>query len=383
MITPEQFYKALSKNSVAFYAGVPDSLLKEFCAFLFDTHPEDKHIIAANEGSAVGLAAGYHLSTSTVPVVYMQNSGLGNAVNPLISLTDSKVYGIPLLLVVGWRGEVDASGNQIKDEPQHVKQGLITLELLETLGIDYRVISEETEQVEDIVSELIDLAKEQATPVALVVRKGTFSSYKLRKVFPVPDGTVLTREDAIGILTEALPEEALIVSTTGKASRELFEHRVSSKSGHQRDFLTVGSMGHASQIAAGLSIGDPGKSIFCVDGDGAVLMHMGGLSTTSELSNFNHIVLNNGAHESVGGQPTRGFDVDLCATAKAMGYARVMQAKTPIEIRDALAQMKTPRQGAAFLEILVLPGAREDLGRPTITPIEMKTAFMGNFSKEL
>ena len=379
MITPEQLYHVLSERGVEFYAGVPDSLLKEFCAFLFDTHPTDKHVIAANEGCAVGLAAGYHLATATVPVVYLQNSGLGNAANPLISLADSKVYGIPLLLIVGWRGEIAADGQQIKDEPQHVKQGLITLDFLETLGIEHRVISEDTQEIDDIVSGLVDLARIKSAPVALVVRKGVFSTYELREKYSAPAGTELKREEAIGILAEVLPDDALVVSTTGKASRELFEYRARSGSGHKRDFLTVGSMGHASQIATGLAIGDPERSIFCFDGDGAVLMHMGGLSTSSELCNVNHIVLNNGSHESVGGQPTRGFEVDFCATARAMGYENAMQARTPNEIREALIKMQEQQNGAFFLEILVLSGSREDLGRPTITPAEMKAAFMSNF----
>ena len=380
MIAPERLYNAFNACKVGFYAGVPDSLLKDFLDYLIDTHPEQKHVISANEGCAVGIASGYYLVTDTVPVIYMQNSGIGNAVNPLISLADPKVCGIPLLLMIGWRGEIGADNEQVRDEPQHIKQGLITLTLLETLGIEYRVISPDTTDIEEIVDELIGIAKKGSAPVALVVRKGTFSKYKRKKKnAPAPVGTVLKREEAIIALAEILPGNAVVVSTTGKASRELFEYRMRLKLGHGRDFLTVGSMGHASQIAAGIAIAERTRPVFCFDGDGALLMHMGGLSITAELPNLKHIVFNNGSHESVGGQPTRGFEVDFCGVARAMGYERIMQARTRDEIRLALEKMVKHGRKASFLEILVLPGAREDLGRPATTPGDMKTEFMKNF----
>lgn len=380
MITPEKLYSVFCDNKIEFYAGVPDSLLKDFNCYLMDRHPENKHIIAVNEGCAVGLAAGYYLATNTISVVYMQNSGIGNAINPLVSLDDPKVYGIPVLLMIGWRGETGSDGLQIEDEPQHTKQGLITPALLDVLGIEYRVISADTVKIEEIVSELIGIARVKSAPVALIVRKGTFSKYEPReKQYTAPLVTMLKREEAIIVLAENLPENALIVSTTGKASRELFEYRVRSGSGHSRDFLTVGSMGHASQIAAGIAIAEKTRPVFCFDGDGAVLMHMGGLSTSSEVMNLHHIILNNGSHESVGGQPTRGFQVDFCAIARAVGYAKTMRAKNRDEILQALVEMSEPRGKAAFLEIPVRLRARQDLGRPTITPSEIKTMFMKNF----
>lgn len=353
-----------------FFTGVPDSLLKDFCAFITDHSSNKNHIIAANEGAAIGIATGYYLATGTVPVVYMQNSGIGNAVNPLVSLADEKVYKIPMLLVIGWRGEPG-----VKDEPQHVKQGEITLSLLDALNIPYAVLESEENDALVQVNKLIQEIKTKETPHALVVRANTFEKYKLKNR---PENLfTLSREEAMKLVVDQLKDSDIVVSTTGKLSRELFEYRERLQQGHSRDFLTVGSMGHSSSLALGIAIQKKDRSVYCLDGDGAFIMHMGASSTIGAVApaNFKHIVFNNGAHESVGGQPTIGFDITMTSIALASGYKNVFKAETAVEIQNALLKMKAER-GPTLLEIRVNCHSREDLGRPTTSPIENKLQFM-------
>ena len=365
MIDPGKLYKKLIDNGLDFFAGVPDSLLKDFCAYIEDH--SDKNTITANEGNAVGLAAGHYLATGRPGVVYMQNSGIGNAVNPLISLIDEDVYKIPVLLIVGWRGEPG-----LKDEPQHVKQGKLTLPLIECLGIDYSIIDESSniDKVWDKAEKLLEDNK----PYALIVKKGVFSPYKLQN--KKSNISEMNREKALELVIEQLEEDSLIVSTTGKLSRELYELREKRNETHDRDFLTVGSMGHTSQIALGAALSNPGKKVYCFDGDGSVLMHMGSLpiNASKKAANFKHIVFNNGAHDSVGGQPTVAGSVILSDIAKASGIEKSMQVKTEVELKKAVIRMV--EGDLDFLEILVKKGARSDLGRPTISPIMGKENFM-------
>ncbi len=370
MISCEFFYNLLVKGGVSFYTGVPDSSLKDFCAYVMDNAPEDRHIIAANEGGAIALACGHFLATRQPALVYMQNSGQGNAINPLISLADPDVYGIPLLMLIGWRGQPGT-----KDEPQHVKQGKITLSLLEAVGIPYRLLPQEEQPAALCVQDAFSLLNTTQTPVAIVARKGTFETYQL----PGRGGDVLqmSREEALQLVLENLASSDVIVSTTGKLSRELYEFRDHFRQGHSRDFLTVGSMGHSSQIALGIALAKPHRQVFCFDGDGAVIMHMGALAIVGSRKpqNFKHILFNNAAHDSVGGQPTAGFDVSFPDIARACGYKWVATANTPSETRANIARM-IAADGPALLEIKVRKGARPDLGRPKTTPIENKTAFM-------
>lgn len=368
MIEPSFFHGLLKANGTDFFTGVPDSLLKDFCAYVTDTVPEDRHIIPANEGSAVALAAGHYLAAKTVPLVYMQNSGIGNAVNPLLSLVDPDVYGIPLVLVIGWRGEPG-----VKDEPQHVKQGKVTCALLDAMGIPWVVLSDRPDEAESQVAECYRRIGETGAPYAFIVRKDTFSGYKLAKKRKNP--ATLSREDAIERVLLASGERDIVVSTTGKASRELYELRDKLGMGHARDFLTVGSMGHASQIALGIALEKKDRIVRCVDGDGATLMHMGGMAIVGNRKpeNFQHIVLNNGAHESVGGQPTVALEIDIASVARACGYASVAVVTTARELDEALA---TPGPGPRLIEARVTTGARADLGRPATSPAENKAAFM-------
>jgi phosphonopyruvate decarboxylase len=376
MLPCNDFYDALTKHNITFFAGVPDSLLKDICAYITDHTDSDRHIIAANEGNAVALAVGSYLNTGYPGLVYMQNSGLGNAVNPLTSLADPDVYSIPLLMLIGWRGEPG-----FKDEPQHVKQGKITLQLLETLGIPHSVLPEEPEQALLAMQEATRVMQQSLGPYALVVREGTFQSYALQK--RIVTAYEMVREDAIKIFAEWNQPEDIVVSTTGKASRELFEHRKHIGRIGQ-DFLTVGSMGHASQIALGIALMHPDQQIFCLDGDGAFIMHMGALATigTQRAPNFKHIVINNGAHDSVGGQPTAGFGIDIPSIARACGYTHAATAETCEQLVTQLDHLRASL-GPALLEVRVNRGARPNLGRPTTTPVQNKESFMAMLRKPI
>lgn len=374
MIDVEHFYDVLWNNGVDFFTGVPDSLLKSFCAYVTDHTPAERHIIAANEGAAVGIAAGHYLASGRLPLVYMQNSGLGNTVNPLLSLADEKVYSLPLLLLIGWRGEPG-----VKDEPQHLKQGEVTLSLLDAMQVPYAVLPEEEGEALAQVRGLIRKAQEESRPCAIVIRKNTFGKYKLRH--DAVNDYPVSREEALKLVVKYLGEKDVVVSTTGKLSRELFELRESSGQGHGRDFLTVGSMGHSSSIALGIALEKRERRVWCLDGDGAFIMHMGAVTNIGTLlpENYYHIVFNNGAHESVGGQPTVGFRLDVPAIGRACGYREVCSASTREEMERILSGFSACR-GPVLLELRLKTGSREDLGRPTTTPVENKNSFM-NFLK--
>ncbi len=376
MVSPEFFINRLKENGVDFYAGVPDSLLKNVCAYITDHLPAERNLITANEGCAIGVAAGHYLATSALPVVYMQNSGIGNAVNPLLSLADAKVYSIPMILVIGWRGEPD-----VHDEPQHVKQGEVTLPLLSTMGIPYEILPENEDNAGAVIDEMARMAKSESRPVALVIRKNTFDKYKLKNV--TTSDAPLSREEAMKIVVDNLPENAVVVSTTGKLSRELFEYRESKSQGHGNDFLTVGSMGHASSIALGIALAQPDRPVFCFDGDGAFIMHMGALSNIGALApkNLIHVLFNNGAHESVGAQPTLGRQINVNDIAKACGYAHATTVREESQISKALICSRDNSDGAMLIEIDVGINSRDDLGRPTTTPIQNKNSFMSILQK--
>ena len=370
MIDVKEAYEALIASGIDMFTGVPDSLLKNICAYITDTAPREKHIIAANEGNAVGIAAGHYLATGKPALVYMQNSGLGNTVNPLLSLADEKVYSIPMVLMIGWRGEPG-----VHDEPQHVKQGEVTLALLDAMQIPY-IILEDASQIKAQV----ELSLERKAPTAIVIRKGTFGSYKLKNARS--NNNPLSREDAMKLVVDHLKESDVIVSTTGKLSRELFEYREAKQQGHGHDFLTVGSMGHSSSIALGIALEKPNRRVFCFDGDGAFIMHTGALGIVASMNprNYFHILFNNDAHESVGGQPTIGYELDAVTIAKASGYKQAMRATTREEMIAALQQLENT-EGPVLLELRVKIDSREDLGRPTTTPIQNKEAFMEELSK--
>ena len=382
MIRASFFYQELAAYGINFYTGVPDSLLKNLCAYVTDH--ADHHIIAANEGGAMGIAAGHYLATGQIPVVYMQNSGEGNIINPLASLVDKEVYNIPVLLVIGWRGKPG-----VHDEPQHVKQGKVTLSLLETMGIPYSVLSKEEHEASLQIKQAVEKMQLSKECYALIIEKDTFEPYQLSTVSAHPELS-LSREEAIGIVASAIGPKDVIVSTTGMISRELFEYRTRNHQGHERDFLTVGSMGHASQIALGIALEKPDRRVWCFDGDGAAIMHLGGMAIIGSQAprNYIHVVFNNGAHDSVGGQPTVGLDIDLPTIAKAAGYKQVVSVFSKEELERCLDYARHDKEGGSrhdkvggnssplLLEVKVAKGNRKDLGRPTTTPVENKEALM-------
>lgn len=364
--------KLLEIIGADFYTGVPDSQLKALCNYLMNEYGIDAghHIIAANEGNCTAIAAGYHLATGKVPVVYMQNSGEGNIINPVASLLNDKVYAIPVVFIVGWRGEPG-----IHDEPQHIYQGEVTVKLLEDMGIKTFAIGKDTSD-EEVAAVMEEYRKILATgkDVAFVIRKNALSYDG--KVKYENDNTMV-REDIIKHIVKVSGEDP-IVSTTGKASRELFEIREANGQSHKYDFLTVGSMGHSSSIALGVAVNKPDAKIWCIDGDGAVLMHMGSMAVlgANAPKNMIHVVINNGAHETVGGMPTVAAGIDLVAIAKACGYPNAVSVDT-FDALDKELKCAKEKDELSFIEVKCSIGARENLGRPTTTAIENKENFMG------
>ena len=352
-----------------FYAGVPDSQLRPLCDCLMDAYGLDprRHIIAASEGTAAALAAGYHLATGRVPVVYLQNSGEGNLVNPAASLLHREVYGIPVILIIGWRGQPG-----VRDEPQHIFQGKITEKLLHLLDISTFAVKKDTTEAEILAQmEVFRQTLRQGGQVAFLIEKGAL---EFGKSIQYRNENTLSREAAIRQIAAVTGGDP-IVSTTGKASRELYEIREANRQPHDTDFLTVGSMGHASAIALGIALQRPGKRVWCLDGDGAALMHLGAMAAIGAAGpeNLIHVVLNNEAHESVGGMPTAAGRIDLPAIARACGYGKAASVSTP----EALAQVLAELPGAlTFLEVKCTIGARADLGRPTLSPQAQKEQFM-------
>lgn len=373
MISPQSFCDALCAAGADLFVGVPDSLLQPFCAYLQEHLPASQHVITANEGNAVAMAGGYHIATGRYGVVYLQNSGIGNAVNPLLSLADEAVYSLPMLLLIGYRGEPG-----VADEPQHVTQGRLTLPLLDTMSIPYLMLEQSfTPQLEACFAHL----NEAQTPIALVVKKGTFAPMETtsgaqKASFP------LTREEALSVMLPLLEATDVIVSTTGKTSRELFELREQRGESHAQDFLTVGSMGHTASIAMGMALGSH-KRIYCLDGDGSFLMHLGSLAIAAQTAadSFRYILINNGAHESVGGQPTVALDLDVSRILLGMGFSNVYTAQTVEEIKSGMQALADTPKSALILS--VKQGSRPDLGRPTTSPQDNKQAMMAMFSATL
>ncbi|MFY9194168.1 MAG: phosphonopyruvate decarboxylase [Methanoculleus sp.] len=372
MFSPKRIFDTIKDQGISFFTGVPDSLLKDFCAYVTDHVEERVHVIAANEGNAIALAAGWFMASGESALVYMQNSGLGNAINPLISLADPEVYSIPMLIMIGWRGEPGQP-----DEPQHSKQGRILTELLDVLELPWFVLDGSLEEPELVVVQACQVLRERMMPVVLVVKSGFFSHYSLQKGNATQ--CCISREDAMKIIVDLLEPGDLVVSTTGKLSRELYEYREAQGDGHGSDFLTVGSMGHASSIAMGIAARRLDQRVICFDGDGATIMHMGALAMIGQsgLNNLIHIVFNNGAHDSVGGQPTVGLDIDIPLIAKACGYREACSVAEPDDIKKSLNHLQFT-DGPAFLEVRVKKGSRKDLGRPKNSPLENRNAFMAN-----
>ena len=375
MINADKFLANLNKAGVNFISGVPDSLLKDLSFSLSKKKIVKNHIIAANEGGAIGLAIGNYIGTGNVPLVYLQNSGLGNTINPLLSLASPKVYGVPILIIMGWRG-----APKIKDEPQHIHQGQVTESLIRSMKFPFQILSKNETTALSQTKEAIKIAKKKSSPFFLLVKKNTFEKLHSKKISNISE---LNREETISECLNFLPKKSVIVCTTGMSSRELFEIRNKNKSGHFQDFLTVGGMGHASQIALGISESKPNRYVYCFDGDGAALMHMGALAIIGQSNSkkFIHILFNNGVHDSVGGQPTVGLKIDFCDIALACGYKSSSKVRTLKQLKSAIGKTKKSN-GPHFIEVLVNSGSRKDLGRPTSSPKNNKISIM-NYIKKL
>lgn len=365
-MAPEKFLNALKKSGVNFYTGVPDSLLKDFCSLvaqLDKTH----HITATNEGTAVSLAIGHYLGSQSTPAVYLQNSGLGNTLNPIISLAHKSVYQIPILLIIGWRGEPGSI-----DEPQHQAQGSITIPILDICGISHLVLSKKTSEKE-ITDFVLSSSSAKSGPFAIVVSKDGLSARntKVRSFYQ----TSLTRKSAIQIISQQIGRDDIIVATTGKVSRELLATRESARNTHT-DFLCVGGMGHASSISTGIAISNSNRRVFCLDGDGALQMHLGSAVTIGELApeNLFHIVFNNGSHDSVGGQPVAAPNLDYQSLFKALGYRHQWFASNVNEIEHAIS-LCYQNTGPIFIEIKIVSGQEDHLPRPTESPMTAVEKF--------
>lgn len=376
MISNIKFFNILKENEIDFFVGVPDSAIKNFISFITDKVDSNNHIITANEGTAISTAIGYQIANQKIPIIYMQNSGLGNAINPITSLVDEKVYKIPMILLIGWRGEPG-----FKDEPQHIKQGEITLSQLDLLGIDYEIIGEDEVTALEALCNIIESTKSSGKIHALVVKKNVFEKYDYSK--NIVSNSNLSRENALFEVMSYLSEDDIIVSTTGKLSRELFEYRENLNQAHHGDFLTVGGMGHASSIALGIALAKPKTNVYCFDGDGAAIMHLGAFTNLGQsgCNNIKHIIFNNGAHESVGGQKTYGFEISFTEIANSCGYSKTFYADDKDNLSTLFSQFQNCK-GPAFLEIRVGIDTRSDLGRPTTSPLENKIELINKLNEK-
>lgn len=373
MIDPAAFVAHLDELGVRFFTGVPDSLLKQLCSHIMDSLPREAHVIAANEGAAVGLAIGHHLRTGEPALVYLQNSGFGNAVNPLLSLADREVYGIPMVVLIGWRGQPG-----VADEPQHVKQGRVMEAMIAAMDLPCAVLPRQQQEAEACLTQAVRLASERSSPFLVLVAKDTFAPAPRSVDAPVVDDTPSrpSREEALGALMDRLGDDTINVSTTGMLSRELFELRQRTGRDASRDFLTVGGMGHASSIAMGIAMREFQREVWCLDGDGAALMHLGTLAVIADHDvPLFHVVFNNGVHDSVGGQPTSAGSVDLPSMAMAAGYRRALATDSLADIPAMVAALRAAG-GPSLLELRVRPGNRAGIGRPTRSPAAAKDVFM-------
>lgn len=372
MINQKRVLNTLQESGVRFFTGVPDSFLNGFCNYLLETIPEDRHVIAANEGNAIAIASGYYFSTGIIPLVYMQNSGMGNTLNPLVSLADRNVYSVPMILLIGWRGE---PGTELK-HPQHRTQGEITLKTLEMLDIPYVIAEDNDDKLEEQIRWAVKTAKEGKKQVAVIGRKGVFAGDKKGNI--VDDRYPLSREEAIEIILDTMPEDTVYTATTGRATREIYFLRERRGEGHQHDFLNLGSMGHASSVALGIALAKRNRNVVCLDGDSAALMHMGCFTMASKLNvpNFLHIVLNNGAHESVGGQPSAGQLVDFTKIAEGSGYRTIGKSvETKEELERAIREL-TAQEEAAFIDVRIHKGLKGELPPLDISSEELIQKMM-------
>ena len=375
MINQKKLFDALQEMSVDFFTGVPDSLLNDFCLYMVKNIPDGQHVMAANEGNAIAIAAGHYLATGNIPVVYMQNSGIGNATNPLLSLTHDCVYGIPMVLVIGWRGDP-----AINDHAQHKKQGELTPVLMTDMDIPYEILDSDDTVVEKFAW-AVAKATEISSPVALIAKKAILTE-KIKKQ-DYPESQLMNREEAIAAVIDVLGSDAIYLGTTGRATRELHEQLKAHGIGEGCEFQNVGSMGHVSSVGLGIALAKPDKKVVVFDGDAAAVMHMGALATNCryKAGNMIHIVLNNGVNESVGGQPSAGYVINLTEIAEACGY---YTPKHPIETKEELQNIVREHKCGEmplFIDVHVRQGIRSDMPKLDINHKAQKLALMQTLKK--
>ncbi len=379
MNNAEVLYRSLEDAGIRFAAGVPDSLLNDFCLYLSEQVMDERHVIAANEGNAVAIAAGHYLSTGGVPLVYMQNSGIGNSLNPLISLTNMETYSIPMVLLIGWRGSPG-----INDWAHHKKQGQVTPALLDLLEIPYRVLENNEDSIHNTIAWAAQTTKDRSSPVAVLVQKGTMNTSEKKDFLAETSPYSMSREDAIACVINSVPLNSIFVATTGRATREVYEIRNERGIGHESDFLNVGAMGHASSIALGLSKGNKDRLVVCLDGDASAIMHLGSFTTigASGQKNLLHVVLNNGAHESVGGQPTAGYKINFTGIAKSACYHTIGKAvDTEEQLKTAVLQL-TGKGGPSFIDVRIRKGIRKNIPPLRISLTDLKHQLMNRLSSQ-
>lgn len=356
MLDQKQVFDTLAQNGVTFFTGVPDSYLNGFCNYALANFA-DRNIIAANEGNAVGIACGHYFATKEIPLVYMQNSGMGNVINPLASLSEKDVYAVPMLLLIGWRGE----GNTEPNHPQHKLQGEITTKLLDVMHIPYSILTDNNDDFKAVISKAVAYCKETRQSYGLIAPKGVMAAAE--KANNVDDVYPMSREEAIEVILDNMPADTIYSATTGRATRELFFLRERRNETKAHDYLNVGSMGHASSVALGIAMSQPRRNVVCLDGDSACIMHMGAMTMVSKLNvpNFMHIVLNNGAHESVGGQPSAGHKLNFTKIAESCGYATVSKpAETEAELIEAINKLRDCGK-ASFIDCRIHKGLNSKL----------------------
>ena len=375
MVDLKQLFEALDNKGVKFFTGVPDSLLNNFCLYLVNNIPDGKHVMAANEGNAIAIAAGNYMATGNIPVVYMQNSGIGNATNPLLSLTHDCVYGIPMILVIGWRGDP-----AINDHAQHKKQGELTPVLMEDMDIPYEILDDENTVV-DKFTWAVEKAKEISSPVALIAKKAILTE-KVKKQ-DYPESKLMNREEAVSAVVDVMGEDAIYLGTTGRATREVHEQLKEHGVGEGHEWQNVGSMGHVSSVGLGIALAKPEQNVVVFDGDAAAVMHLGAFATNCryKAGNLIHIVLNNGVNESVGGQPSAGYVVNLTEIADACGYRTPGHAVETKEELQAILKDYKKGEMPLFIDVHVRQGIRSDMPKLNIDHKAQKVALMDNLIK--
>jgi len=375
MLDQKKVFSILADNNITFYTGVPDSYLNGFCNYALENYP-DKNVIAANEGNAIGIASGHYFATKNIPLVYMQNSGMGNSVNPLASLVDKDVYGVPMILLIGWRGEPNTG-----DHPQHKLQGEITTKLLDIMHIPYSILENDDEKFKEVIDKAVKYCKDNHQPYALISPKGVMASSEKRN--NLDESYPMSREEAIETIVEVMPSDTIYSATTGRATRELFFIRERRGEDLKNDFLNVGSMGHASSVALGIALEKKNRNVVVLDGDSAAIMHMGALTMVSKLNvpNYIHVILNNGAHESVGGQPSAGQRIDFTNIAEACGYKTVGHPVTnKEELIEAINELKDCGK-AAFIDCRIHKGLNRKLPPINLNHKEAINLLIENLNK--